>query len=93
MTNNSSLPALRRRAFGMAVVQLRNARHLSQERLAQLAGIDRSYMGRIERGERSVGYDKIWAIGDALDVSFLELAQQMQIEFQVLQRELDVTAR
>ncbi|MBW3087816.1 helix-turn-helix transcriptional regulator [Bifidobacterium sp. 82T24] len=77
----------------MAVVQLRNARHLSQERLALMAGIDRSYMGRIERGERSVGYDKIWAIGDALGVSFLELAQQMQVEFQVLRRESDGTGR
>lgn len=63
----------RRRDLGQAIVQLRKEHDLSQERLALDAGIDRSYMGRIERGERSVSYDKLWAVCDALHISLAEL--------------------
>ncbi|OZG57919.1 transcriptional regulator [Bifidobacterium tissieri] len=63
----------RRRDLGQAIVQLRKEHDLSQERLALEAGIDRSYMGRIERGERSVSYDKLWAVCDALHISLAEL--------------------
>lgn len=59
----------RRRAFGRRVALLRRERGLSQERLALDAGLDRSYMGRIERGEVSVSLDKIWGIADALGVA------------------------
>ncbi|OXN00469.1 helix-turn-helix domain-containing protein [Bifidobacterium vansinderenii] len=64
----------RRRELGQAIVRLRKGRKLSQERLALNAGIDRSYMGRVERGERSVSLDKLWAICDALHISLAELA-------------------
>ena len=56
----------RRRLLGQTIYNMRKVRGVSQERLGELAGIDRAYMGRIERGETSVGVDKIWAICDAL---------------------------
>ena len=56
----------RRKRFGRRIVQLRKECGLSQEGLALRAGLDRSYMGRIERGEQSVSLDKIWEIADAL---------------------------
>lgn len=37
-------------AFGAAVRELRTARHVPQEALAHAAGIERSHMGKIERG-------------------------------------------
>jgi transcriptional regulator with XRE-family HTH domain len=40
--------------LGEAVRASRKARALSQEALADAAGIDRSHMGKIERGERNV---------------------------------------
>ena len=40
--------------LGEAVRAARKARALSQEALAHAAGIDRSHMGKIERGERNV---------------------------------------
>ena len=40
---------------------------MSQEQLALKSGTDRSYMGRIERGEQSLTLDKMWDIADALD--------------------------
>jgi transcriptional regulator with XRE-family HTH domain len=41
------------KAFGDTVRRLRQKQGLSQERLAALAGIDRAYMGGIERGLRN----------------------------------------
>lgn len=40
--------------LGEAVRGARKARGMSQETLADAAGIDRSHMGKIERGERNV---------------------------------------
>lgn len=58
--------AEQRRAFGEAIAAFRKSQHISQEQLALSANIDRSYMGRIERGEQSVSFDKILDIAEAL---------------------------
>jgi transcriptional regulator with XRE-family HTH domain len=57
-----------RREFGDRVRVLRLARGLSQEVLAQKAGLHRNYVGGVERGERNVGLDNIHALARALDV-------------------------
>lgn len=41
-------------AIGAAIRSLRKERGLSQEELSHLSSIDRSHMGRIERGERNL---------------------------------------
>ncbi|WP_373148740.1 helix-turn-helix domain-containing protein [Bifidobacterium breve] len=63
----------RRRAFGERLVTLRRSRGFSQERLALASDMDRSYVGRIERGEQSVSLDKIFALSDALGIDPVEL--------------------
>jgi transcriptional regulator with XRE-family HTH domain len=55
-------------AFGQRVRALRKEKGLSQEALAALADIDRSYMGHIERGEKNITLTKIYQISDALQV-------------------------
>lgn len=63
----------RRRQFGARVRFLRSQAGLSQEGFAASAGIDRTYIGSLERGERNVGIDNILKISDALQVSPSEL--------------------
>lgn len=59
--------------FGKRIKQLRKKKGLSQEDLAFKIGVDRSYMGFVERGERNPTLDKIAKIAKALKVSLSEL--------------------
>ena len=60
-------------AFGKRVREMRKSKGISQERLAEMAGIDRSYMGNIERGEKNVTLKKAYEICDALEVTIYQL--------------------
>ena len=42
------------KAFGQRVQELRKERNLSQEQLADLAGVHRTYIGMIERAEKNI---------------------------------------
>lgn len=59
--------------FGDRVRELRKERGLSQEDLAELAGLHRTYIGGIERGERNVALVNILRLAKALNVSPGEL--------------------
>ena len=65
-------------AFGRRVREARKNKGISQESLAEMAGIDRSYMGNIERGEKDVTLKKVYEICDALEVDINDLVQQSQ---------------
>ena len=54
--------------FGKAVRSTRLEMGISQESLAELAGIDRSYMGGIERGEHNLALINIKRIANALKI-------------------------
>lgn len=66
-------------SFGQAVRAARLEQGISQEALADLAGVDRSYMGGIERGEHNVALINIQKIAVALDLSIAELMEQAGI--------------
>ena len=53
--------------------KLRQAQGVSQEALADLAGVDRSYMGGVERGEHNLALVNIKKIADALQLSVSEV--------------------
>jgi transcriptional regulator with XRE-family HTH domain len=53
--------------------RLRKEADLSQEKLAELAGIHRNYLGGIERCERNVGLDNLGKIAEALSVTPADL--------------------
>ena len=48
---------------------------LSQEALAYESGLDRGYVGRIERGETNITVVKLLQISDALEVPMSELIE------------------
>lgn len=69
MTSPSDSEARRQReAFGDRVRALRLSQGLSQEDLAELAGMHRTYLSSVERGQRNVSLDNIIAIARALKV-------------------------
>lgn len=51
----------------------RTALGLSQERLAELADVHRTYVGQVERGERNISVDNIDRFASALDIDIAEL--------------------
>ncbi len=59
--------------FGQRVRELRKARELSQEAFAEKCGLDRTYIGGIERGERNVALRNIKVIARVLKVTISEL--------------------
>jgi transcriptional regulator with XRE-family HTH domain len=60
-------------AFGQRVRDLRTEKGLSQEALALACGLDRTYVGGIERGERNVSLVNIEKIAQALGIPLSEL--------------------
>ncbi len=55
-------------------------RGFSQEAFAAHCGLDRTYIGGIERGERNVALRNIAAIANALDMTLSELMQGLDSE-------------
>lgn len=59
--------------FGLAIRKLRNKKNLTQEELASLCDLDRTYIGSVERGERNVSLINIHKIASALNIEVKEL--------------------
>ena len=59
--------------FGQSIQESRKRQNLSQEKLAAKADIERSYMGRIERGESNPPIYTVHKILHALGISSAEL--------------------
>ena len=54
--------------FGTEIRKLRLKRNLSQERLAELAGLQRNYVGMVERGECNISFIAVLALARVLKV-------------------------
>ncbi len=61
------------RAFGSRVRELRRAQGLSQEELADRAGLHRTYLSGIERGQRNPSLKNIAAIAETLGLGLSAL--------------------
>jgi transcriptional regulator with XRE-family HTH domain len=55
--------------LGAEIRKLRNARGFSQESFADACGLDRTYIGGVERGERNLGFKNLLRIARTLDVN------------------------
>ncbi|MCC7530823.1 MAG: helix-turn-helix transcriptional regulator [Candidatus Melainabacteria bacterium] len=61
------------RRFGKRVKELRLRSRLSQEDFADQAGIDSSYLGKVERGERNPSLGVVARIAKAFGITLAEL--------------------
>ncbi|HUP68627.1 MAG TPA: helix-turn-helix transcriptional regulator [Acidimicrobiales bacterium] len=68
--SNPSSPAT---LFGRRVRDRRLDLGISQEALAEAAGLHRTYVGSVERGERNIALINILRLADALDLDAAEL--------------------
>ncbi len=56
------------KSVGIAIKQTRGKRHLSQEALAGVCELDRSYIGQVERGEKNISLESILRITRGLKI-------------------------
>lgn len=59
--------------FGRNVYKYRTERNLSQEELAELTDLHRTYISAVERGTRSISLKNIQRISDALKIPTYKL--------------------
>ena len=65
-----------RRIFARRLRQIRQVRGLSQEELADMAGLHRTYVGSVERSERNVSIDNMERLAIALEVDITDLLRK-----------------
>lgn len=63
--------------LGQKIKTLRTAKGYSQERIADAAGMGRTYMGRVERGEQNISIQNLIQLAIALNVEVGELVPQL----------------
>ncbi|MET0531399.1 MAG: helix-turn-helix transcriptional regulator [Microvirga sp.] len=65
-----------RRIVARNLKRLRKERGLSQEELADLAGLNRNYIGMIERQENAATVDTLEALAEALQIDAIKLIEK-----------------
>ncbi len=58
---------------GLRIAELRKAKKLTQEQLAELVNVHRTYIGFIEQGKRNPSIANVYKISQAIGVSLKEL--------------------
>ena len=61
--------------LGKKIRSTRKGMGISQEALAYESGIDRAYVGKIERGEKNITVVKLLQLSDALEIPMRELIE------------------
>ena len=64
-------------ALGTAIRELRAKTGMTQEAVAQRAGITVAHLSGIERGHANPSWAAVMAIADALDISIVEIARRV----------------
>lgn len=73
MKNEPTLPQSPLTLFGQRLAQLRKAQGISQEQLALMSGIARSYVSGVERGKRNISLQNIVLLAQTLKIEPAEL--------------------
>lgn len=64
-------------AFGKIIREKRLTLGLSQEKLAEKADLHTNYVGSVERGERNIAIENIYALANALECSPKDLMPEI----------------
>ncbi|MBI5025599.1 MAG: helix-turn-helix transcriptional regulator [Nitrospirae bacterium] len=62
-----------KKLFGKRIRTYREMRNLSQEQLAELCGMHRTYISHVERGKKNISLGNIQKISDALQIKIADL--------------------
>lgn len=65
-------------AFATVLKDLRTEKKISQENLAFLSGLDRTYISLLERGKRQPTLTSLFSISKALDITLVELTTALE---------------
>ncbi|MFC3834217.1 helix-turn-helix domain-containing protein [Deinococcus rufus] len=76
MAHSPKPPSPLRLVFGQRLRQERHAQKLTLEDVAERSGLNWSYVAQIERGERNIGIDNIYALAKALGIEVIKLLQE-----------------
>ena len=63
--------------MGLQIREVRKLKRISQEQLALLANVDRSYVGGVERGERNVSFLTLLKIALCLECNISEFTKNI----------------
>jgi len=77
---NVQRKAILLKVLGDRIREMRKAKNLTQEALADKSDIDRSYIGGVERGERNLSFDKLCQIAHALGSDVASLRKNIPEE-------------
>lgn len=72
MLANNTIPESRQ-IFARNLKETRVKQRLSQEELADIAGLHRTYVGSVERGERNISIDNMERLASALNITIQDL--------------------
>lgn len=65
-------------AFATVLKDLRTQKKVSQESLAFLSGLDRTYISLLERGKRQPTLTSLFSISKALDMTLVEFTTALE---------------
>ena len=64
--------------IGKNIKQLREEKNLTQEKLAELSGLEQSYVGQAERGEKNITLNSLMKLTNAMNVSISEFTMELE---------------
>lgn len=74
------VPELDAKIVGNAIALFRKRKGVSQEVLSGLAGMGRTHLSAIERGERKPTLETLYRIANALGVNMSDIVREMEVQ-------------